>query len=63
MLTGDSYSTAYSIAKELELTTSFDNVTTGNEVEDYLEKGEKDFDKFVNKLLYKHLLEHIFNSL
>jgi len=47
MITGDHPLTAYSIAKELELTTSFDNVTNGNEVEDYLEKGEKDFDKFV----------------
>ena len=48
MITGDHPLTAYSIAKELELTNTYDEVTNGEEVENYLEKGKKEFDKFVS---------------
>ena len=47
MITGDHPLTAFAIAKELGLSNSFDEVVTGKEIEDYLEKGEKSFDKFV----------------
>ena len=48
MITGDHPLTAYSIAKELKLTNTYDEVTNGEEVENYLEKGKKEFDKFVS---------------
>jgi len=47
MVTGDHPLTAFSIAKELNLTKNFKEVTTGVEVEKYLEKGDKAFDKFI----------------
>ena len=53
MITGDHPLTAFSIAKELDLTQSYDEVTTGLEVSEYLEKSEKEFDKFVkNKKVF-----------
>ena len=48
MITGDHPLTAYSIARELSLTDSYNDVTTGDEVDLYLSKGNKDFDKFVS---------------
>ena len=47
MITGDHPLTAYSIAKELKLTDNYDEVTTGVEVDTYLKKRKKEFDKFV----------------
>ena len=47
MITGDHPLTAYKISKDLKLTTSYDEVTTGEEVEKYLSLGEEEFDKFV----------------
>ncbi len=47
MITGDHPLTAYKISQDLKLTNSFDEVTTGDEVEEYLKKSEKKFDKFV----------------
>ncbi|MCI8330654.1 MAG: HAD-IC family P-type ATPase [Bacilli bacterium] len=47
MITGDHPLTAFSIAKELELTTDINKVASGEEVEKYLKKGKKDFDKFI----------------
>jgi magnesium-transporting ATPase (P-type) len=47
MITGDHPLTAFSIAKELELTQDKKEVTTGTEVAEYLDKGKKEFDKFV----------------
>ena len=47
MITGDHPLTAYSIAKDLALTNNYNEVTTGIEVEDYFEKGDIEFDKFV----------------
>ena len=48
MITGDHPLTAFSIAKDLKLTDSYDKVTTGNEVDIYLAKGEKEFDEFIS---------------
>ena len=47
MITGDHPLTAFSIAKDLELTNTFDEVTNGEEVEEFFNKGEKEFDAFV----------------
>ncbi len=47
MITGDHPLTAFSIAKELELTKEFSSVTSGEEVEKMLKKGKKEFDKFI----------------
>ena len=47
MITGDHPLTAFSIAKELGLATSFDEVTSGEEIDNFLAKGEKEFDKFI----------------
>ena len=47
MITGDHPLTAFAIAKDLKLTSSYDRVTTGAEVDEYLAKGEEAFDEFV----------------
>ena len=47
MITGDHPLTAFAIAKDLKLTSSYDRVTTGAEVDEYFAKGEKEFDEFV----------------
>lgn len=47
MITGDHPLTAYKISQDLKLTDTFDEVTTGEEVEKYLKKGDKAFDEFV----------------
>ena len=47
MITGDHPLTAFSIAKDLNLTNKEDEVTTGTEVSEYLNKSKKEFDKFV----------------
>ena len=47
MITGDHPLTAFKIAKDLKLTNTYDEVTTGAEVEEYLKKGDKAFDEFV----------------
>lgn len=46
MITGDHPLTAYSIAKDLKLTKNYNEVTTGDEIEKYLKKGEKEFDEY-----------------
>ena len=48
MITGDHPLTAFSIAKDLELTQSETDVTIGDEVAEYLSKGKEEFDKFVS---------------
>ena len=53
MITGDHPLTAYSIAKDLELTDTYDEVTTGVDLDKEYEKGEKSFDEFIkNKKVY-----------
>lgn len=53
MITGDHPLTAFAIAKELKLTSTFDEVTNGNEVDEYLAKGPEAFDEFVkSKVVY-----------
>lgn len=47
MITGDHPLTAFSIAKDLNLTNSYDEVTIGDEVEKYFSKGNDEFDNFV----------------
>jgi len=49
MITGDHPLTAFSIAKDLKLTTNFSEVTTGVEVDEEFEKGEKSFDNFIRQ--------------
>ncbi len=53
MITGDHPLTAFAIAKDLKLTTTYDEVTAGEEVDEYLAKGEEAFDKFIkSKIVY-----------
>ena len=48
MITGDHPLTAFKIAKDLKLTKDFNDVTTGNEVEENLKLSEDEFDQFVS---------------
>ena len=50
MITGDHPLTAFAIAKELGLCEKQNEVATGHDVEQYLAKGEKEFDEFVSKI-------------
>ena len=49
MITGDHPLTAFSIAKDLKLTNDYSEVTTGVEVDEEFEKGEKSFDNFIRR--------------
>lgn len=48
MITGDHPLTAFSIAKELSLVSSLDEVASGDEIEEELNKGKESFDKYIN---------------
>ena len=53
MITGDHPLTAFAIAKDLKLTSTYDEVTNGKEVDEYLAKGPEAFDEFVKtKVVY-----------
>ena len=47
MITGDHPLTSFAIARELEMVKAFNEVTTGKELDEYLEKGEKEFEEFI----------------
>ena len=47
MITGDHPLTALSIAKDLDIATNDNQVTTGNMLQEYFEKGESSFDEFI----------------
>ena len=49
MITGDHPLTAFSVAKDLNLTNSYDEVTTGLEVDEEFSKGEHEFDNFIRE--------------
>lgn len=51
MITGDHPLTAFSIAKDLELTHSLKEVATGEKVDEEYKKGELEFDNFVKNTL------------
>ncbi len=56
MITGDHPLTAFSIAKDLDLTANFSEVTTGDEVSKYLQKSSEEFDEFVkNKRVFSRV--------
>lgn len=49
MITGDHPLTAYSVAKDLKIVNSFNEVTTGDELEKEYNLGEENFDKFIKE--------------
>lgn len=53
MITGDHPLTAFSIAKELGIVESLDEVATAVQIDEYLAKGNKEFDKYIkNKKVF-----------
>lgn len=56
MITGDHPLTAFSIAKDLDLTKDYNDVTTGKEVDEELKKGKKSFNEFIkNKCVFSRV--------
>ena len=49
MITGDHPLTAFAISRELGLCSSYDEVATGDDIDSYLAKENKEFDKYVKK--------------
>jgi ATPase, P-type (transporting), HAD superfamily, subfamily IC len=49
MITGDHPLTAFSIAKELEIADQYEMVATSNEIAEYLEKSEEEFENFIKE--------------
>lgn len=47
MVTGDHPLTAFSVAKELKIVERYDEVATSNEIENYFNRGKKEFDNFI----------------
>lgn len=47
MVTGDHPLTAFAIANELKIARNYDEVATSDEVEEYFNKSERDFDDFI----------------
>lgn len=68
MITGDHPLTAFTIAKELNLATKLEEITTGVEIEEAYNKGDDYFDNFIkNKKVFTRVTPtdklHIVNSL
>ena len=56
MVTGDHPLTAFSIAKDLNIATNFEQVTTGQQIEEAYNQGEKHFDKYIkNKTVFSRV--------
>ena len=49
IITGDHTLTAYAIAKDLNIVNDMNEIATGTDIDEYLDKGEKSYDEFVNK--------------
>jgi len=47
MITGDHPLTAYSIANKLDIADDYNKVTTGSEIDIFLNKGKEEFDQFI----------------
>lgn len=50
MITGDHPLTAYAIAKDLDLCTTIDEIATGEDLENYKNLSEQEFDKYVSRI-------------
>lgn len=56
MITGDHPLTAFAIAKELNISSSYSEVTNGEEVEKHFKKGITEFDNYIkNKLVFSRV--------
>lgn len=56
MITGDHPLTAFTIAKELNISNSYNEVTNGEEVEKHFKKGITEFDNYIkNKLVFSRV--------
>ncbi|MDD4809496.1 MAG: HAD-IC family P-type ATPase, partial [Bacilli bacterium] len=49
MITGDHPLTAFAIAKQLKMTNNYSEVATGEEIDEMLNKGKKEFDEYISK--------------
>lgn len=56
MITGDHPLTAFAIAKELNISNSYSEVTNGKDIEKYFNKGINEFDNYIkNKLVFSRV--------
>lgn len=56
MITGDHPLTAFAIAKELKMVKEYDKVANGEEIDEYFNRNEQDFDQFIrNKLIFSRV--------
>ena len=56
MITGDHPLTAFSISKDLKLVSSYEEVATGSDIEEYLQKSQTEFDEYIkNKKVFSRV--------